>query len=79
MYQLNTKCTKWSYNIPNVCKGFQMAIKYISTFSNLRPSKIYPNWDFWFVKKPSGNPGFEAGAEKRCRSIATAFSSIGLK
>jgi hypothetical protein len=22
-----------------------------------RPSKIYPNWDFWFENKPSGNPG----------------------
>jgi hypothetical protein len=21
------------------------------------PSKIYPNWDFWFENKPSGNPG----------------------
>jgi hypothetical protein len=31
----------------------------ISTFSNLGPSKIYPNWDFWFEKKPSGNPGPE--------------------
>jgi hypothetical protein len=20
------------------------------------PSKIYPNWDFWFEKKPSGDP-----------------------
>jgi hypothetical protein len=20
------------------------------------PSKIYPNWDFWFENKPSGNP-----------------------
>jgi hypothetical protein len=29
----------------------------ISTFSNVRPSKIYPNWDFWFEKKPYGNPG----------------------
>jgi hypothetical protein len=29
-----------------------MGIKYI----NLRPSKIYPNWDFWFENKPSGNP-----------------------
>jgi hypothetical protein len=19
-------------------------------------SKIYPNWDFWFENKPSGNP-----------------------
>jgi hypothetical protein len=22
-----------------------------------RPPKIYPNWDFWFENKPSGNPG----------------------
>jgi hypothetical protein len=21
-----------------------------------RPYKIYPNWDFWFENKPSGNP-----------------------
>jgi hypothetical protein len=25
-------------------------------FSLARPSKIYPNWDFWFENKPSGNP-----------------------
>jgi hypothetical protein len=23
-----------------------------------RPSKIYPNWDFWFENMPSGNTGF---------------------
>jgi hypothetical protein len=28
----------------------------MSIFSNLRPSKIYPNWDFWVETKPSGNP-----------------------
>jgi hypothetical protein len=62
MYQMNTKCTEWSENIPNVCKISQMSVKYskwpknMSTCSNLRPSKIYPNWDFWFEKKPSGNP-----------------------
>jgi hypothetical protein len=33
-----------------------MALKYIN-ISNLRPSQIYPNWDFWFVYRPSGNPG----------------------
>jgi hypothetical protein len=38
-----TKYTKWPYNIP--------------TFSILRPSKIYPNRDFWFENIPSGNPG----------------------
>jgi hypothetical protein len=26
------------------------------TFSIPRPSKIFPNWDFWFAKIPSGNP-----------------------
>jgi hypothetical protein len=26
-----------------------MSIEYINIF-NLRPSKIYPNWDFWFDK-----------------------------
>jgi hypothetical protein len=38
---------------------FKMAIKYIN-FCNLRPPKIYPNWDFWFENKPSGNPGVNA-------------------
>jgi hypothetical protein len=37
------KCTKWSYNLP--------------TYSILRPSKIYQNWDFWFENVPFGNPG----------------------
>jgi hypothetical protein len=34
----------------------QHTIKYISTFSILSPSKIYPNWDFGFENVPSGNP-----------------------
>jgi hypothetical protein len=33
-----------------------MFLKYIN-FLNGRPSKIYPNWDFGFENKPSGNPG----------------------
>jgi hypothetical protein len=37
-----TKYSKWSWNI--------------TTFSISRPSKFYPNWDFWFENKPSGNP-----------------------
>jgi hypothetical protein len=42
-----------------------MSVKYsqrpynISTFSNLRPSKICTNWNFWFENKPSGNPAFK--------------------
>jgi hypothetical protein len=27
------------------------------TSSVARPSKIYPNWDFWFETIPSGIPG----------------------
>jgi hypothetical protein len=49
--------------IPNGHKISQMSVKYsnghkihISTFPNLRQSKICPEWDFWFEKKPSGNP-----------------------
>jgi hypothetical protein len=46
--------------IPNYYKLYQMAVKYlknIKTFSIPRPSKMYPNWDFWSENKPSGNPG----------------------
>jgi hypothetical protein len=39
---MTTKYTKWPLNIP--------------TFSIPRPLKIYPNWDFWYEKMPSGNP-----------------------
>jgi hypothetical protein len=45
-----TKYTKWSQNIPNGYKMYQidqMAQK-IPTSLNARPSKIYPNFDFWF-------------------------------
>jgi hypothetical protein len=31
------------------------------TSSIARPSKIYPNLDFWFENKPSGNPASKAG------------------
>jgi hypothetical protein len=43
---------------------YQMAVvhskspKNITTFSIPRPSKIYPNWYFWFENIPSGNPEF---------------------
>jgi hypothetical protein len=41
---------KWPYNQPNDRKIFRY-------FSFQRPFKIYPNWDFWFENKPSGNLG----------------------
>jgi hypothetical protein len=49
--------------LPNGHNHHQMLIIYSKwpqntpTFSIPRPSKIYPNWDFWFEKIPSGNPG----------------------
>jgi hypothetical protein len=56
IYQMTTNYTK----PPEI---YQKAVNYskwllnIQTFLILRPSKIYPNWDFWFENKPSGNPG----------------------
>jgi hypothetical protein len=37
MYQMNTICTKWSWNIPNLHKVFQMAIKYKNIFQSQGP------------------------------------------
>jgi hypothetical protein len=38
--------------------------KKLPTCSIARHSKIYPNWDFWFENKPSGNPVVDARAQK---------------
>jgi hypothetical protein len=59
------KCTKLTQNVSNDHKIYQMVEKYfkwpenIPTLSNLRPSKIYPNWNFLFENKPSGNHGVD--------------------
>jgi hypothetical protein len=45
-------------NIPNNHKIYKMAIN-IPTSSIARPSKMYPNWYFWFGNMPSGNPVLE--------------------
>jgi hypothetical protein len=52
---MTTKYTKWPKNISNGHKIDQMVLK-LPIFSIARPFKIYPNWDFWFENKPSGNP-----------------------
>jgi hypothetical protein len=49
-YQMAIKCTKWPYYIQNGQIMYQ-------PFSIRRPLKFYPSLDFWFEKKPSGNPG----------------------
>jgi hypothetical protein len=42
IHQMAGKCSKWLKNIP--------------TISVPKPLKIYPNWNFWFENKSSGNP-----------------------
>jgi hypothetical protein len=40
------------------------------TFSLPRSCKIYPNWDFWSEKKPSGNPSPTAQGDQIGRNVA---------
>jgi hypothetical protein len=79
-YQNPGKCTKWTQNVPNGHKISQTSLKYskwpynILAFSNLRVSKIYPNWDFWFENKPSGNPGLSGNwLSSETRQIRTTL------
>jgi hypothetical protein len=58
---MTVKCSKWPKNIP--------------AFSILRPSKIYPNWDFWFENKPSGNPAVETTVEETLSGLPSASSA----
>jgi hypothetical protein len=37
------------------------------TSSSARPSKIYPNLDFWFENKPSGNPVLHITKDQVCQ------------
>jgi hypothetical protein len=56
IYQISNNYTKCPLNITKGCKIDHVSIKYTNTSSIARPSKIYPNLDFWFENKPSGNP-----------------------
>jgi hypothetical protein len=59
IYQITTKYTKLPQNMTNVYKVYQIALKYpknIPISSIARPSKKYPNLDFWIDNIPSGNP-----------------------
>jgi hypothetical protein len=70
IYQITIKYTKWPQNTytkwpqnrPNGCKIDQMAVKWIKWTINIpsssivSPSKICPNYYFWFENIPSGNP-----------------------
>jgi hypothetical protein len=47
--KMTIKFTKWVLNIPSRHKMYRQS-----------PSKIYPNWDFWYANKPPGNPAFQS-------------------
>jgi hypothetical protein len=46
LFQMALKDKKWLQTVSNGHKIYQN----IPTFYILRPSKIYPNWDFWARK-----------------------------
>jgi hypothetical protein len=55
-----------------------MTIKY-SSIPILRPSKIYPNWDFGFENKPSGNPALHILFSERveiCDPISRSYRPL---
>jgi hypothetical protein len=62
-------------NVPNGSKMLLMAITYvhIPTYSIPRPSKIYPNRDFWFENILSGNPDAEFVCNSRGPYICSTF------
>jgi hypothetical protein len=77
IYQLTTKCTK-------LHKLYLMAVKYskrslnIPTFCIPRPSKIYPNWDFWLENTPSGNLGVVCASFYQESSVRVAKQEVAL-
>jgi hypothetical protein len=81
--------TKNRKNLPNqhqMCqmithfpKKFQMFIKYIYIFQYkyVRPTKVYPKWDFLFENKSSGNPATHKTRESaRYKSFAFARKTL---
>jgi hypothetical protein len=76
-HQNGKKYTKWPQTIPNDHKLYQMALKLskwslnIPTFSIPRPSKIYPDWDFWFENKLSGNPASQQSTNRSFIALMT--------
>jgi hypothetical protein len=69
MYQMDKKYLKSPKNIPNGHKNMQ-------TISNLSPTKIYPNWDFWFENKPPGNPDLHTSSRSIPHYVHISLKTI---
>jgi hypothetical protein len=64
------KYAKWQENRPN---GHTYTnIFHCKTFQN------FPIWDFWFEKKPSGNPGEKRFLQPTCSTCAMKTVQIHL-
>jgi hypothetical protein len=59
---MGLKCTKRPLNVP--------------TFSIPRPSKIFPNWDFWFENIPSGNPDLQLDSGQTSSATSFCFKEV---
>jgi hypothetical protein len=46
--------------------------------SSARPSKVYPNLDFWFENKPSGNPG-SGGQDPALETFLKVFMVVEIR
>jgi hypothetical protein len=74
----------YHYNLSNGHKLYQIAINHTKWPFNMltsfiaRPSKLYPNRDFWFENMPSGNPAcmFHDGRFKNKRKVQTPKGSF---
>jgi hypothetical protein len=62
LYQMAGKLTKWPLHVP-IC---------IQASSIAKTFKIYPNWDFGFENKPSGNPGLREARHKGRHNLKKA-------
>jgi hypothetical protein len=83
-YQNRGKCTKWTQNVPIGHKISQISVniqngpKLYQQFPiYVRPSKICPNLDFGFEKKPSGNPASPFEMRTTRAGICSVLAKLG--
>jgi hypothetical protein len=73
MYQNRVKPTKnHQMSIKNAKLSLKIQIGH--KIYNPKPSKIYPNWVFWFENMPSGIPECGRGPEREKRPVLKRVS-----